>query len=97
MSHSSFNVEFELTESEHAEALARFEFYWRDYSRQKKENDRIFRRAYVNQNKLWTIPEEDKKNTPPSKELMDLDMKAMFVQSTIEKAEYLKRVGSPKK
>jgi hypothetical protein len=36
-----------LTEAEHIEILARFEFYWRDYQEKKAEHEELFLRAYA--------------------------------------------------
>lgn len=90
ISHKDYQFEFELTESEYVEALARFEFYWRDYVKQKKENEKVFLRAYIQRNSLYCM--NDGKPFEPTKEQMELAMKADLVSGTISRAQYLKRI-----
>jgi hypothetical protein len=92
---SEYNYELEMTLSEYIEVKARFDFYWLDYQEKKKEHESIFFRAYIGKNDLWAKPDEDEESQKPTEEELEHHMKARAVQATFDRAEYLKRIGSP--
>lgn len=84
----------ECTPAEHVEISEKFAFYWRDYKKQAKDAAELFRSAYIQKNRLfstesWT--DEDRKRKPPSEDEL---RKLRQMAGMVDRAEYLKRLGS---
>lgn len=88
----------DVTEIHHIETEAKFNFFKKEFIKQKKENEDLFFNAFVQKNALYSSqpsdPAEAKQLTLEERQRI---LKVQALQETIDRAEYLKQLSTSSK